>query len=137
MHKGGTFDLEIIDIGPTAPSSITSNQVARGTLASVSNITAGVLGIDTFRLESGTGNGGGAQPTMIDNLTITRTEGLAVVGTETGTGLEMRYSEDRISRWGHPRPWVSSGEPGERANRLFDTEDRRDRLTASFHPDTS
>ena len=92
MHKGGTFDLEIIDIGPTAPSSITSNQVARGTLASVSNITAGVLGIDTFRLESGTGNGGGAQPTMIDNLTITRTEGLAVVGTETGTGLEMRYS---------------------------------------------
>ncbi len=92
MHKGGTFDLEIIDIGPTVPVSMTSDQVARGVLASVSNITAGVLGIDTFRLEPGSGNGGGAQPTMIDNLTITRVEGSVVAGTETGTGLEMPYS---------------------------------------------
>jgi len=97
MHKGGVFDLEIIDIGPTEPSSITSNQVARGVLASVSNITAGVLGIDTFRLEPGTGGGGGEFPTMVDNLTITRVEGATVAGTETGTGLELPYSTQSLS----------------------------------------
>ncbi len=97
MHKGGVFDLEIIDIGPTEPTSKTSNDMARGVLASVSNQTAGVLGIDTFRLESGAGGGGGEQPTMIDNLTITRVEGATVAGTETGTGLELPYSTQSLS----------------------------------------
>jgi hypothetical protein len=92
MHAGGTFDLEIIDIGPTEPTSITSTQVARGVLGSVSNIPAGVLGIDTFRLEQGPGNGGGEQPTMIDNIIITRSEGSVVPSPDVGTGFEIPYA---------------------------------------------
>ena len=59
MNRGGTFDLEVVDMGPTAPTSMTSGQAARGVLASVSNNTAGVLGVDTFHLERNSGGGGG------------------------------------------------------------------------------
>jgi len=90
MNRGGTFDLEIIDIGPTKPAS-TSGQAARGVLASVSNNTAGVLGIDTFHLERGPGGGGGEKPSMIDNIEITRVEGATVAGMEIGTGMNAVY----------------------------------------------
>jgi len=92
MHAGGTFDLEIIDIGPTEPTSVTSTQVARGVLGSVSNIPAGVLGIDTFRLEQGPGLGGGEKPTMIDNIIISRSEGSVVPSPDVGTGFEIPYA---------------------------------------------
>ena len=91
MNRGGTFDLEIIDIGPTKPASWTSGQAARGVLASVSNNTAGVLGIDTFHLERGPGGGGGEKPSMIDNIEITRVEGATVAGMEIGTGMNAVY----------------------------------------------
>ncbi len=91
MNRGGTFDLEIVDMGPTAPTSMTSGQPARGVLASVSNQTAGVLGVDTFHLERNSGGGGGEKPTMIDNIEITRVEAITVVGTDVGTGMDVEY----------------------------------------------
>lgn len=94
MQTDGTFNLEITDIGPTAPTSATADVPARGVLASVSNMTAGVLGVDTFRLERGPGGGGGEKPSMVDNITITRDEGLPVVGLEISSSMEIPFGTE-------------------------------------------
>ncbi len=91
MHAGGTFDLEITDIGPTTPNSVTGSVGARGVLGSVTNLDAGVLGIDTFRIARNSGLGGGGKPSMLDNITITRSAGSVVASAELGTGFEIPY----------------------------------------------
>ena len=89
FHQGGTFDFEISDIGPTMPFSRTSGIPARGVLANVTGVSSGVLGVDTMRLQVYAGNGAPEQPTMIDNLIITRSPGTTVAGAEAGTGMEI------------------------------------------------
>ena len=97
FNPGATFDLEISDIGPTLPVSLTSDVVARGVLTNLTGVSSGVLGVDTLRLQIFAGLGEPEQPTMIDNLIITRNPGAPVAGAETGTGMELQFPSTAFS----------------------------------------
>jgi len=109
----GTMDVLIDDIGPTS-SSPSSGDPARGNILTIQGSPLTVAGVDTFRLLPGAGNGGGSDPTLVDNIaagTAVSTSGIPTgpvdcldakeitFPTTAGKQYQPQYSDDGGTTW--------------------------------------
>ncbi len=93
LHGDGTYDVNIFDIGPAFHSRgaiLPLGDPARGLVLTLTGANLPVASVDTFRLTPGSGNGGGNQPTMIDNI-IARDFFGTVDVDEIKTGAEISF----------------------------------------------
>ncbi len=94
LHGDGTYDVNIFDIGPAKDSLGNTHPVggdpARGVVLTLTGATLPVASVDTFRLTPGSTNGGGQQPTIIDNI-IARDFFATVDVDEIKTGAEISF----------------------------------------------
>jgi len=100
----GLLDIICEDIGPVAPGS-TESDSARGVVFALTNweLPVGISSMDTFRLRTGSQNGGCncVQPTRIDNIRagpFLRRTGVELGGLEDPVqAVEIQYPTDRGS----------------------------------------
>lgn len=113
QSASGTMDVLIDDIGPTS-SSPSSGDAARGNILAILGSPLSLTGVDTFRLLPGAGNGGGSDPTLVDNIaagTVVNTSGIPTgpidcvdakeisFPTVAGKQYQPQYNDDDDNNW--------------------------------------
>ena len=93
LNGNGTYDVNIFDIGPAKNSvgaTLPLGDPARGLVLTLTGASLPVASVDSFRLSPGSTNGGGLQPTLIDN--IVARDFFATVGVEEiKAGAEISF----------------------------------------------
>jgi len=93
LHGNGSYDVNVFDIGPAKSSTgvpYSYADPARGEVLTLSGASLPVPSVDTFRLTPGSTNGGGQQPTLIDNI-IARDYFGTVEIDQIKTGAEISF----------------------------------------------
>ncbi len=93
LHGNGTYDVHVFDIGPAKNklgATLPLGDPARGLVLTLTGANLPVPSVDTFRLTTGSTNGGGQQPTLIDNI-IARDFFGTVDVDDIKTGAEISF----------------------------------------------
>jgi len=94
LHGNGTYDVNVFDIGPTFRTQTGVQgygDPARGLVLSLIGASLPVPSVDTFRLTPGSTNGGGQEPTLIDNIIASDSAGASLEIGEFKTGDEISF----------------------------------------------